>query len=105
MNQEEFQVETGLVVMTCPACGVTYAIPATMKNKRLEDHKNWYCPNGHTLHFPGETPKERENRTLRSALQEATSCCEQLREKVRLKDYRARGYKAHVTRLKRREES
>lgn len=54
-----------LRVMTCPVCGVTYAIPLGMQQNardRGEGKIQWYCPNGHQLgyHGPSEAARERE---------------------------------------------
>ena len=40
-----------LTVKHCPECGITYAIPKAFIDKRHEDGKHWYCPNGHSIVF------------------------------------------------------
>lgn len=38
---------TRLVVCTCGDCGVNYGMEEKYYEKRLEDAKTFYCPNGH----------------------------------------------------------
>lgn len=56
-----FTVEAGhldLFISDCGSCGVIFGIPATLENRRREDHRSFYCPNGHTMYFSGLTPTE-----------------------------------------------
>lgn len=48
--------------VTCYACSVIFGIPSDMYRHRLEDQKEWYCPNGHSQHFIGETEAEKYQR-------------------------------------------
>jgi hypothetical protein len=103
MNQEEFHVETGLVLKTCPVCGIHYAVPSQFDEKRRQDHRSFHCPNGHSLSFRGETPEERRIRRLSEELNHMVACCDRERNKARMNDYRARHWKGRVTRLRRGE--
>lgn len=38
-----------LEVKECPVCGITYAIPKSLSQKKYNDGGEWYCPNGHSL--------------------------------------------------------
>jgi hypothetical protein len=53
------------VQKVCPVCGVAYCLPARFDAERREDHKTWWCPNGHGLSYKTESPKERVIRELR----------------------------------------
>lgn len=63
---ETFAGETTLVVMTCPVCSVTYAIPerlrdAAQKHNRTtqpRNHWSWCCPMGHELSYPGKNEEQ-----------------------------------------------
>lgn len=44
----------------CPNCGVTIVMPEHMYNTRRNDHKVFYCPNGHTAAFSGKSALEKE---------------------------------------------
>ena len=48
--------------VTCYRCSVIVVIPSDMYKNRLEDQKEWYCPNGHSQHFIGETEAEKYQR-------------------------------------------
>jgi ssDNA-binding Zn-finger/Zn-ribbon topoisomerase 1 len=56
--------DTDLSVMTCPSCGITYAIPQTLKEnayKKGNYQIMWHCPNGHELGYgQGETERQRK---------------------------------------------
>ncbi len=50
-----------LITQTCCTCGIEFGIPEPWNNKRREDHKEFYCPNGHVLTYrdgPLETLKK-----------------------------------------------
>lgn len=54
--------ETDLAVMTCPICGITYAIPKRLRDTAYDRGKReitWYCPNGHDLGYNGPSEQER----------------------------------------------
>jgi hypothetical protein len=60
-----YKGDLDLKVMTCPLCGVTYAIPLRMQENardRGEGRIQWYCPNGHQLgyHGPSAADEQRE---------------------------------------------
>jgi len=42
----------------CISCGVAFAMPREFKARKLEDHSNFYCPNGHPQRYLGETEAE-----------------------------------------------
>ncbi len=44
---------------TCIACGVIFAMPRQLRQRRLEDHGEFYCPNGHGQRFIGKTEAEK----------------------------------------------
>ena len=48
-----------LASLTCCNCGMTFAMPQTIMDERRKDHVNFYCPSGHTQHFPHETNEEK----------------------------------------------
>lgn len=49
-----------LFISDCASCGVIFGIPVEMENRRKKDHRTFYCPNGHSLHFSGPTQAEKE---------------------------------------------
>ena len=46
----------------CINCGIAYSFPASFIRERKRDGKNFYCPNGHPMHYPGETDEEKIKR-------------------------------------------
>jgi hypothetical protein len=60
---------------TCCDCGITFSFSKQIENIWRNSHKQFYCPNGHSLVFPGETVQEKELKELR---QEVTKLKEQL---------------------------
>lgn len=57
-----FNINAGhleLFVSDCPNCGVVFAIPTTLEDRRREDHRTFYCPNGHSMSFQGPTEAEK----------------------------------------------
>lgn len=35
----------------CGECGISFAVPASLKRRWHNTGENWYCPNGHCMHF------------------------------------------------------
>lgn len=55
----QIKVEVILISQTCITCGVTFGMPEQYDNRRLEDHTDFCCPNGHLQHYTAETEEER----------------------------------------------
>lgn len=49
-------------LVECSQCGIRFAVPAAWVQQRREDHTSWYCPNGHSQHWPQETDAEKWRR-------------------------------------------
>lgn len=63
-----FTVSGELVTKTCPVCGVIYAMPPEFDTwVRKAPFRNFYCPVGHRLHYPGKSD-ERKLREAEEAL-------------------------------------
>lgn len=74
-------VEIDIVWHACPqqGCGALFAVPLQWNRRRMDDHTNFYCPNGHTMSYPGKT----EAQILRSALDNEREAHEKCRREVR----------------------
>lgn len=46
----------------CCTCGIEFGLPEVYANARYNDHKAFYCPNGHGLSWPER--KEKTKPTL-----------------------------------------
>ena len=57
-------VPVELVTEECCNCGVIFGLTKQLKGERRDDHKNFYCPNGHPQHYVGESEAEKNARLL-----------------------------------------
>lgn len=70
--------ETKLVTLSCPVCGVEYAIPKRLYDGAREKPQTcWRCPNGHELHCPESQLPQIEER-LEASKREAVELRQQL---------------------------
>lgn len=89
--------ETFTVFNCCRAgCGVAFALNDDFVRRRRSDRKSWYCPNGHSQWFPGETDHDKAQRLAGQLDMERTR--RQQAEKTA--DYATRSRKAVSTRLR-----
>jgi len=89
--------ETFTVFHCCRSgCGVAYALNDEFVRHRRSDRKSFYCPNGHSQWFPGETDSDKAQRLAGQLDMERTR--RQQAEKTA--DYATRSRKAVSTRLK-----
>jgi len=58
---------TTMNVHECPACGVLYAFTDKFEQSRRDDHKSFYCPNGHSLSYQGDTEADKLRAKLLTA--------------------------------------
>lgn len=90
------KITTGLELETedCCNCGVTFAMPASLRAEFLRDRagRSFYCPNGHGQHYTGEREEVRLRRELQRA-QDATARAEA--DARRQREYREAEERAH----------
>lgn len=70
-NGATYAGETDLKVMTCPVCGVVYAIPARLQENaydRGHGEIQWFCCNGHQLGYHGKSEAEIAREKTEAAL-------------------------------------
>lgn len=65
-----YTTTTKMIHIECGGCGQLFAMSKEFKNRRREDHKTWYCPNGCERHYPHETEKEELRRHLSETQEE-----------------------------------
>jgi hypothetical protein len=58
-----------LTEITCFSCRVKFAITADLYNARVNDHLDFWCPNGHQQHFVGDTAEKKRIKELEAQLQ------------------------------------
>ena len=74
MNMVTVNHTVTLKTIECYSCGVIFGVPSELYDNRINDHKSFSCPNGHSQSFVGKTEAERlreklveEQRKLSSA--------------------------------------
>lgn len=80
-----FQSNREFIVLTCYDCGIDWAMPEYFVAKRREDHRTFFCPSGHSQHFPAENPAERLKRLLAIANQQISRAEDERNEAIRAK--------------------
>lgn len=90
-----------LVTETCCACGVLFAMAKDYRQKRLDDHDQFYCPNGHSQSYVGETQRERADRLEREAEAERRAS-RWWREQTEQTERRLSATRGVVTKLRKR---
>lgn len=53
----DFTFEVKLSVHQCHVCSIVFAIPEQYESNRRDDGKDFYCPNRHSLSYPGIKPR------------------------------------------------
>lgn len=87
-----------LNILACATCRMDFGILPEFMRDRRRDHRNFYCPQGHVNHYPGESDTEQFRRQRDSARARATHLSDQLESEKRSKA----AIKGHLTRIKRR---
>lgn len=99
------QISLGLEFQACPECGIVFGAPIDFMGERRSDHKHFYCPNGHSLNFPGQTEAERLQRKLADAERRELWESERAKGEQRRADHAERrlaATKGVVTKMKKR---
>lgn len=66
----QIQATLNFSICECSECGVRFGLQAFYKSKLQETHQTFYCPNGHSQYFPGETEAEKLRKELKRKEQE-----------------------------------
>jgi len=51
--------------ISCSVCGVVFMITNSFDNRLRHSKNSFYCPNGHSLSYPGETDADKLKRVER----------------------------------------
>lgn len=94
----------------CNECGVPVLLEQAFCKARKEDHKSFYCPNGHPLHYPQETVEEKLRKELaqkekflqnaQKRTEWAEQAAKQAKERAAKADRSRAAYKGQLTRVK-----
>jgi hypothetical protein len=94
-----------LVQQTCYLCGVLFGMEAGFDKRRRNDHREWFCPNGHGQIYNGKTEAQQLKEQLDAARSLAAREAMWRREaEARTETERrsAAAYKGHMTRIRNR---
>ena len=84
--------------ITCCVCGTPFAMGRELRLSRLDDHRSFFCPNGHAQSFTGPSEATR----LKQELQWERDTTASLRGRLDQAEGSLRATKGHVTRLRNR---
>lgn len=74
-----FTQVTTFEVETCCNCSVQFAMPTQLRDRRLRDHKDFWCPNGHSQRYIGKTEEQLQRERAERAERVAANRAEDLR--------------------------
>lgn len=84
--------------VTCCECGIAFAFDKNFHNRRVADHKIFYCPSGHSQHFTDKSEVERLKEQLKWSRRSADS----VRSQLGKAEKSVSAYKGALTRTKNR---
>lgn len=90
----------GLYVSDCGQCGVIFAIPVEMEQRRRDDHRDFYCPNGHSLFFSGPTEAEKKAAAAKERADRLATALQAQRDQTHAAEQEAAEAKAREIRLR-----
>lgn len=91
-----------LVIEECCDCGIAFGITKDFRERRLADHKLFYCPKGHGQYFSGKSEKEKLQDQVNSLLSKNMSLQvrrDELINEVQQVKYSLRAQKAAKTKI------
>lgn len=98
-----------LAHLTCYLCGVLFGLEAGYEARRRNDHKAFYCPNGHVQGFYGPSKIEQERDAARELAEResrrrnyAEESAQRAREDADRQRRSAAAYKGWATRVRNR---
>lgn len=94
-----------LTVVNCATCQMPFGIPVGFKTDRVNDHRSFYCPAGHSNVYAGKSEAEKLRERL--ILEERRAVArladnDRLRAEVEHEKARTRGYKGALVKAKKR---
>lgn len=95
--------DTDLKILTCPCCGVTYAIPLRLQENAFNKGEfkiMWHCPNGHELGYEGKGEDEKRIERAEKQAKYAADRAARLASELEQERAHARAQKGRATRFK-----
>ena len=84
----------------CVSCGIAFGVPDEFDDRRRDDGKTFYCPNGHTLSYGNTLAKQLKAEREKTA--RLTARIDQERAERESAQRRAAAARGQVTKIKRR---
>ena len=87
----------------CITCGTIWAMPSEYIDRRRDDHKTFYCPNGHSAYFPQKSDKEKLQEQLehcKTDIKFWQNGYDAKSDNLKTVEHSRRAYKGQVTQLK-----
>lgn len=93
-----------LRTVSCPSCGIIFAIPAAFMAKLRQYHTSFYCPSGHSMSYNEDLllAARRQLEEKNAELDRARATAQRLRDEAATAERSARAARGHVTRIKKR---
>lgn len=100
-----FEAAVEFEIVECANCGIRFAVTSGFKQRRKEDHKDFFCPSGHSNFYPQASETERLRKQLEAEKRghkAAEHRADVAREEARFAEYRRRAAKAQLTKMRKR---
>lgn len=82
---------TGYRLIVCYSCRIEFCITTDLFTKRYNDHRDFWCPNGHPQSYYGETDEQRRIKQLERDVAAAKSAQERAESSRKWAETRAKG--------------
>lgn len=95
----------GLVVVECANCHMNFGVTPAFQTDRMNDHKGFMCPNGHSNVYRGQSEEEKlrmERDRLKQQLAQKDDSIKYQRDQREKAEKKVIAYKGVVTRTKNR---
>lgn len=93
-------VRLDLYISDCAVCGVVFGMPVDIEQRRREDRKAFYCPNGHNLVFSGLTQAEKDAKAAKERAERLSAALTAQRDQTEAARREAAESKASEVRLR-----
>jgi predicted RNase H-like nuclease (RuvC/YqgF family) len=91
-----------MIDIGCAACGIRFSIPNAVDERRREDHKTFYCPNGHGNYYPGPSAKEKRIAALERQVRQLENRLELHGERIAELEHVVRSLRSRLAWARRR---
>ena len=92
------EIAVEMLSEVCISCGTPFSIPANLQQQLRKNHNSFYCPNGHSQAYMGESNEEKLRRQLTDAMAREQRLSDELAAKNRKLAKAERGVCIHCHR-------